>query len=119
MGREYSHLALAEFWKSKDKREASSVRHQAKLTIAQNPFQNVSKYPNIYIDSSPRIKLTAQALLLLLITLMLLLLVVLCNIVSTTSARIIIVIVFTIGFLLILSGLTKSNTMNLILAGAT
>ncbi|KAK3338128.1 hypothetical protein B0H65DRAFT_560981 [Neurospora tetraspora] len=85
----------------------------------KNPFQNVSKYPNIYIDSSPRIKLTAQALLLLLITLMLLLLVVLCNIVSTTSARIIIVIVFTIGFLLILSGLTKSKTMNLILAGAT
>ncbi|KAK1773055.1 hypothetical protein QBC45DRAFT_428587 [Copromyces sp. CBS 386.78] len=85
----------------------------------KNPFQNVSQYSNIYIDSSPWIKLTAKALLLLLITLMLLLPVVLCNIVSTRSARIIIIIVSTIGFLLILSGLTKSKMMNLILAGAT
>ncbi|KAF7502934.1 hypothetical protein GJ744_004810 [Endocarpon pusillum] len=58
-------------------------------------FHDVSTDPNVYLYSGPLIKRTAQALLLFLITLLLLIPVVICNI------------------------LTKSRTIELILAGAT
>ncbi|KAK3936714.1 hypothetical protein QBC46DRAFT_461337 [Diplogelasinospora grovesii] len=82
-------------------------------------FHDQSTDPNVYIYSGPLIKRTAKALLLYLITLLLVMPAVICNIVSTISIRIIIVMASTISYLLILSGLTKSRTMELILAGAT
>ncbi|KAH8158977.1 hypothetical protein CIB48_g9271 [Xylaria polymorpha] len=45
--------------------------------------------------------------------------VVICNIISTISGRIVIVIASTVFYLVILSGLTKSRTMELTVAGAT
>jgi hypothetical protein len=45
--------------------------------------------------------------------------IIVCNIISSFSIRIVIIIVSTIFYLLILSGLTKSRTMELVLAGAT
>lgn len=74
---------------------------------------------NVYIYSGPWIKRIAKALLLSLITFLLLMPVVMCNIISTTRIRIVIVMISTISYLLILSGLTKSRTMELILAGST
>jgi hypothetical protein len=79
----------------------------------------MSNDPNVYIYSGSLIKRIAKALLLLLITLLLLIPVVVCNTISTTSVRIFVVMVSTILYLLVLSVLTKSRTMELILAGAT
>ncbi len=79
----------------------------------------MSDDPNVYIYSGPLIQLCARALLLLLITFLLLVPVGICNIISTISIRILVVIGCTITYLLVLSVLTKSRTMELILAGAT
>jgi len=83
-------------------------------------FHNMSNDPNVYISYSGRlIQRIARALLLLLITLLLLMPIVVCNIISTTSIRILVVIVSTISYLLVLSLLTKSRSIELILAGVT
>ncbi|KAH8765339.1 hypothetical protein F5883DRAFT_556754 [Diaporthe sp. PMI_573] len=80
---------------------------------------DISSDPNVYIYSGPLIRNTVKTLLLFLITFLLLLPVVICNIVSTTLIRIFIIMASTIFYLLIVSQLTKSKTMELILAGAT
>ncbi|KAK2009605.1 hypothetical protein LZ32DRAFT_589796 [Colletotrichum eremochloae] len=80
---------------------------------------DISNDSNIYIYSGTLIRRTARGLLLLLITVLLMLPVVVCNIVNTASARIIVVMVSTICYLLVLSGLTNSRTMELVVAGAT
>ncbi|KAG8405055.1 hypothetical protein J3459_022263 [Metarhizium acridum] len=81
--------------------------------------RNVSKDPNVYIDSGAQIQHAARALVLLFTTILLLGPVVICNMVSTTSGRIVVVAASTVIFLIILSVLTKSKTMKLILLGAT
>lgn len=58
-------------------------------------------------------------MLLFLITLLLLMPVVICNIINTISVRIVIVMISTVSYLLILSGLTKLRTTELMLAAAT
>jgi len=73
----------------------------------------------VYIYSGSLIKQTARVLLLLLITVLLLIPVIICNIIKTFSIRIVIVMASTIFFLLILSRLAKSRTIELIIAGAT
>ncbi|KAF4630754.1 hypothetical protein G7Y89_g7386 [Cudoniella acicularis] len=82
-------------------------------------LHDVSTDENVYIYSGSMIKRTPKVLLLFLITLLLLMPVVICNVISTNSIRIIIIIASTISYLLILSMLTKSRTMELIIAGAT
>ncbi|RDA95040.1 hypothetical protein CP533_2193 [Ophiocordyceps camponoti-saundersi (nom. inval.)] len=82
-------------------------------------FHNVSSDPNVYIYSGPMIRRIARAWLFLIISILLLMPVVVCNIISTTSVRIVIVLVFTVSYLLILSGLMKSRTKDLVIAGAT
>jgi hypothetical protein len=89
------------------------------MTASQGRFHDVSDDPNVYIYSGSLIQLSARALLLLLITFLLLMPVVICNIIGTISIRIFIVIMCTMMYLLVLSALTKSRTMELILAGAT
>lgn len=79
----------------------------------------MSDDPNVYIHSGQLIQRIAKALLLFLITILLLMPVVVCSIINATSVRIAIVMVSTISYLLVLSSLTKSRTMELILAGAT
>ena len=73
----------------------------------------------MYIYSGSFIKRTAKALLLLLMTVLLLIPVIICNIISTIRIRLVIVMAFTVAYLLILSGLTKPRTIELIIAGAT
>ncbi|KAK3391098.1 hypothetical protein B0H63DRAFT_467254 [Podospora didyma] len=82
-------------------------------------FHNVSTDPNVIIYCGPWIKRTAKGLLLFLITLLLLMPVVICNLIDATSVRIIVVMACTISYLLILFALTRSKTMDLVLAGAT
>lgn len=65
------------------------------------------------------IQRTAKALLFLVITLLLMLPIIACNLIDAISVRLIVVMLFTITYLLILSWLTKSRTIELILAGAT
>ncbi|KAI1376850.1 hypothetical protein F4677DRAFT_76026 [Hypoxylon crocopeplum] len=74
---------------------------------------------NVFCHSGSLIKQLAKSLLLVLITLLLMMPIIICNILTTTTARIVIVMASTITYLLILSGLTRSKTMELILAGAT
>ncbi|KAI1370095.1 hypothetical protein F4677DRAFT_398262 [Hypoxylon crocopeplum] len=82
-------------------------------------FHDYSADEDIYIYRGPLIQRTARTLLIFLITLLLMSPVVICNLISTISARIVVIMLFTILYLLILSCLTKSRTMELILAGAT
>ena len=80
---------------------------------------DLSVDPNVYLYSGRLIKRIARAILLSLITSLLLMPVVICNITSTGSIRIVIVMMFTVVYLSILSELTRSKTMELVLAGAT
>ncbi|KAI8629553.1 hypothetical protein F5Y19DRAFT_433455 [Xylariaceae sp. FL1651] len=82
-------------------------------------FHDISNDPNVYIYSGPLIRQTARGLLLFLIALLLLAPVIICDSIHTNSGRIAVVIASTISYLLILSGLTNSRTMDLTLAGAT
>ncbi|KNG47996.1 hypothetical protein DDE82_004440 [Stemphylium lycopersici] len=84
-----------------------------------NPQHNLSVDPNVYLYSGHLIRRIARAFLLVLITALLLLPVVICNLISGTSVRIVIIMFSTITYLSILSGLTRSRTMELVLAGAT
>jgi hypothetical protein len=96
-------------------------RHIARiaLIITQSRYRSLSDDPNVYFYPSLLIRRIAKTLLLLAITLLLLLPVVVCNIVNSTSIRIAIVMISTVSYLFILSVLTKSRTMELVLAGAT
>jgi hypothetical protein len=85
----------------------------------QSRFHDISNDPHVYIYSGPWVKRIARAFLLLLITLLLLTPIIICNIVSNTLSRIIVVMVSTICYLVILSWLTRTRTIELILAGAT
>ncbi|KAK0113057.1 hypothetical protein ONS95_014763 [Cadophora gregata] len=85
----------------------------------KNHLHNISNDPNVYIYSGRRIQRTAKAVLLFLITLLLLMPVIICNFVDTISIRITIVMISTISYLLVLSGLTRARTIELIIAGAT
>jgi len=77
-------------------------------------------YPVQMCISIPALtKRAAKVFLLLLITLLLLTPVVICNVISKVAVRIIVVMAFTISYLLVLSGLTKSRTIELIVAGTT
>jgi uncharacterized membrane protein YhaH (DUF805 family) len=69
--------------------------------------------------SGALIKRAARAVLLSLITALLLMPVAICNITNKTSVRIVVVMISTIVYLVVLSELTKSRTMELVLAGAT
>lgn len=82
-------------------------------------FNDFSTDPNVYIYDSPMIRQTAKAILLSLVTLLLVMPVVICNVTSKIWTRMIIVTVSTVIYLLILSSLTRSRSIELILAGAT
>lgn len=87
--------------------------------IIKNDHHNLSIDPNVYLYSGHLIKRIARMLLLLLITSLLLMPVVICNVTNTTSIRIVIIMISTMVYLAILSELTRSKTMELVLAGAT
>lgn len=87
--------------------------------IIKNHHYNLSIDPNVYLYSGYLIKRIARMLLLLLITSLLLMPVVICNVTNTASIRIVIIMVSTMVYLAILSELTRSKTMELVLAGAT
>lgn len=80
---------------------------------------NLSVDPNVFPYSGPLIKRAARAILLSLITSLLLMPVAICNLTQKTSSRIVVVMISTIIYLVVLSELTKSRTMELVLAGVT
>ncbi|KAK4222723.1 hypothetical protein QBC38DRAFT_489203 [Podospora fimiseda] len=85
----------------------------------KSPYHNVSTDPNVFIYNGSWIRRITKGILLILITILLILPVVVCNLVSTLSLRILIVMACTISYLVILLALTKSKTMELVVAGAT
>ncbi|KAI8711118.1 hypothetical protein NCS52_01487200 [Fusarium sp. LHS14.1] len=97
--------------------EESLTRHWPEFRNGRS--HNRSRRDKVYLFKGRLIQRTAKAVLFSIITLLLLMPVIACNLISTASVRIMIVIVFTIAYLVILSWLTKSRTIELILAGAT
>ncbi len=98
---------------------ASRTITRADDNAFQSRHHDVSSDENVYIYSGPLISRIAEALLLVLITLLLLLPVVVCNVVNRIPIRITIIMVSTICYLAILAALTRSRTMEIIIAGAT
>ncbi|KAH6892190.1 hypothetical protein B0T10DRAFT_287825 [Thelonectria olida] len=82
-------------------------------------FHVVSTDMDVFIYSGPWIKRIAKGLMLFLTTLLLLMPIVICNVVKSTTSRIVVVMISTISYLLVLSGLTQSKTIELIVAGTT
>ncbi|OSS51608.1 hypothetical protein B5807_03238 [Epicoccum nigrum] len=82
-------------------------------------YNDRSTNPNVYIYQGPLVHRTAKAILICLITLLLMMPIIMCNLVTTIAVRILIILICTVLYLLILSWLTKSRTMELTLAGAT
>ncbi|CAI6337693.1 unnamed protein product [Periconia digitata] len=97
--------------------EDALIRFYSKFR--KSPQFDLSVDPNVYLYSGSLIKQVARALLLCLITFLLLMPVVICNITGSTSVRIFVIMISTILYLSILFSLTKSRTMELVLAGAT
>ncbi|KAH7304139.1 hypothetical protein B0I35DRAFT_363654, partial [Stachybotrys elegans] len=96
-----------------------------KLTDYSRSFRNkprghaTSLDPSVYHFTGHIIKRIATTVLLCIITLLLLMPVVICNLVETMFIRIIIVILSTIVYLITISLLTRSRTIELMVAGAT
>lgn len=81
--------------------------------------QDISRNEDVYIYSGPWIKYIAKAMLLLLISLLLLLPIVVSNAVFSLSGRIMVFAFSTLTYLITVSTLAKSKTVELIVAGAT
>ncbi|QPC76221.1 hypothetical protein HYE68_006973 [Fusarium pseudograminearum] len=81
--------------------------------------RDVSSDPYVHIYSGPYIKRAAKTLLIGLATALLLLPIVICNLVTDLSMRLMIVILSTVVYLIVLSGLTRIKTIELIVAGTT
>ncbi|KAI0023063.1 hypothetical protein F4780DRAFT_125743 [Xylariomycetidae sp. FL0641] len=97
--------------------EDKLIRHFEAFRGAHS--RHPSTNPNVYIHQGQLIQRIARVLLLVMITLLLMLPVIICNLVGATSVRIVIVMLSTVSYLLTLSWLTNSKTIELILAGAT
>ena len=80
---------------------------------------DVSSDRNVIIYRGAIIPNVAKGLILSLITVLLLMPIVVCNIVRDTILRIVIVMVSTVLYLLVLSGLTRAKTIELLLAATT
>ncbi|KAI9900825.1 hypothetical protein N3K66_005087 [Trichothecium roseum] len=79
----------------------------------------VSRDANVHVFTPASVRRAVRALLTPLITLLLLTPVVVCNFVAELTPRLIIVVISTTGFIAIMSGLTRTRTVELIVAGAT
>ncbi|KAI1460609.1 hypothetical protein F4805DRAFT_369275 [Annulohypoxylon moriforme] len=88
-------------------------------TFRPNLLRDLPGNPNVYMYRGPWIRRAANALLISLIIVLLMVPVVICNTISVTSVRIIIIILFTVLYLSVISFLTRSKTMELVLAGVT
>ncbi|KAH7354607.1 hypothetical protein BKA65DRAFT_496671 [Rhexocercosporidium sp. MPI-PUGE-AT-0058] len=85
----------------------------------QRPLHDMSSDPNVYAYSGSLIRRTAKALLLALLASSLLAPAIVCNFVNNMKARVIVVVIAIVSFLVLLSTLTKSKSMELAVAGAT
>lgn len=85
----------------------------------QKNFDRVSTDADVFIYSGPWIKRIARALMLSLVTILLLMPIVVCNILTSTQSRIIVVMISTLCYLLFLARMTRSKTIELIVAGTT
>ncbi|KAL6920565.1 hypothetical protein FSHL1_004542 [Fusarium sambucinum] len=81
--------------------------------------RDASSDRNVFIHSGPFIKRAAKALLICLTTVLLLLPIVICNLVSDLAMRLLIIMLSTVVYLIVLSGLTRVKTIELIVAGTT
>ncbi|ENH68039.1 hypothetical protein FOC1_g10001736 [Fusarium oxysporum f. sp. cubense race 1] len=104
--------------------ETSYLEHDRDLvslvpTLDNQSNRYVSSDPNVHIYNGPFVSRVAKGLLICLVTLLLLLPIVVCNVVSTAAVRIFIVMLSTIVYLLVLSGLTRAKTTELVVAGTT
>ncbi|KAH7017220.1 hypothetical protein EDB80DRAFT_704407 [Ilyonectria destructans] len=82
-------------------------------------FHDVSTDKDVFIYSGSLIKRTAKGLLVLLISFILMMPIIICNVIGSVAIRVFVVMACTICYLLVLSELTKSKTMELIVAGTT
>ncbi|KAI1065885.1 hypothetical protein LB507_001179 [Fusarium sp. FIESC RH6] len=81
--------------------------------------RDASSDPSVHIYSGQFIKRTAKAFLICLVTMLLLLPIVICNLVNDLPMRLLIVMISTVVYLLVLSGLTRVKTIELVVAGTT
>ncbi|KAF5240591.1 hypothetical protein FAUST_4269 [Fusarium austroamericanum] len=81
--------------------------------------RDISSDPYVHIYSGPYIRRAAKTLLICLATVLLLLPIVICNLVTELPMRLMIVIISTVVYLIVLSGLTRIKTIELIIAGTT
>lgn len=88
--------------------------------IQTNPLPaNLSRDPNVHIFTSSSIRGTVRALLAPLITFLLLTPVIVCNAIHNSAARLFVIALATTFLVAILSGLTRADTMQLVMVGAT
>ncbi|KAI0384133.1 caspase domain-containing protein [Hypomontagnella monticulosa] len=92
---------------------------RTKATSILDTRLGISQDPNIHIFPSSLLGVTVYTFVVPLISILLLTPVIICNFVNDLSARLVIVVLATMGFTIALSGLTKTRTVELIIAGAT
>ncbi|EKJ68425.1 hypothetical protein FPSE_11433 [Fusarium pseudograminearum CS3096] len=110
--------AIARFEDWIEDRVVQFLRH-SKMASPRIISSHVSSDPNVHIYSGPYIKRAAKTLLIGLATALLLLPIVICNLVTDLSMRLMIVILSTVVYLIVISGLTRIKTIELIVAGTT
>ncbi|KAL7622013.1 hypothetical protein AAE478_007514 [Parahypoxylon ruwenzoriense] len=97
--------------------EDKFIRYYPKFREAVT--QDISRNEDVYIYSGPLIKYMAKAVLLLVISLLLMTPIVICNAVLSLSGRIGVITLSTMVYLMVVSVLANSKTIELIVAGAT
>ena len=89
------------------------------LTKLKHPQPNVSRDPNVHIFPVSSITQAARILMTPFIIVLLLMPVIICSFVNSLTARLVVITIATTSFMIVLSGLTKTRTVELAVAGAT
>ncbi|KAG8356631.1 hypothetical protein FVEN_g5676 [Fusarium venenatum] len=96
-------------------------KHRAQSATTEYPpsFPPISRDPRVHVFPISSTRKVARMLMSLFITILLLSPVIVCNAVQSLSARLFIIVIAASTFVSLLAGLTKANTVELVVAGAT
>lgn len=87
--------------------------------FGRHPQPSISRDPNVHIFPASSITRAARILMAPFIIVLLLMPVIICSFVNSLTARLVVITIATTGFMVVLSGLTKTRTVELAVAGAT
>ncbi|KAK4213176.1 hypothetical protein QBC37DRAFT_440943 [Rhypophila decipiens] len=90
-----------------------------RLSFEQRASRNLSSDPNVFVSTASPVGKVAKGVVLGIATLLILLPIVICNCTTSLTARMSVVMMFVMIYLAILLHMTRSRTVEILVAGAT